>query len=42
MTSHSESALDRDLFNKPWPSLAWIVFAAAVAVLALLMAPVPT
>jgi len=42
MTARSENALDPDSLDKPWPSLAWIVFAAAVAVLALLMAPVPT
>jgi hypothetical protein len=32
--------LDDDLPN-PWPSLAWIVFAALIAVTAFLFAPLP-
>jgi hypothetical protein len=41
MTPQSDQALDHDSLRRPWPSLAWIVFAVAIAVTALMLAPVP-
>jgi len=34
-------ALDDEDLPNPWPSLAWIVFAAFIAVMAFLFAPLP-
>ena len=42
MSPQSDQALDRESLATPWPSLAWIIFAAIIAVTALMMAPVPT
>ena len=41
MASRTENGLDREAFQSPWPSLVWIVFAAVIAVTALMLAPVP-
>ena len=42
MSPQSDHTLDRESLHTPWPSLAWIIFAAVIAVTALMMAPVPT
>ncbi|HJW10788.1 MAG TPA: hypothetical protein VJ598_03320 [Albitalea sp.] len=41
MSSQSDHVLDHESLHTPWPSLAWIIFAAVIAVTALMLAPVP-
>ena len=41
MPQSEPSALDDEDLPNPWPSLAWIVFAAVIAVMAFLFAPLP-
>jgi len=41
MQPHSDPQFEPDALASPWPSLIWIVFAAILAVTALMLAPVP-
>jgi len=41
MTTPPERSFDNETADNPWPSLGWIIFAAALAITALLLAPVP-
>ena len=41
MTPRTQDGLEDETFDSAWPSLAWIVFAAILAVTALMLAPVP-
>jgi hypothetical protein len=41
MASQSERRFEEDSLQSAWPPLAWIIFAAVIAVTALMLAPVP-
>jgi hypothetical protein len=41
MMSTQEPVYEDDMVENDWPALAWIVFAAIVAVSAFLLAPMP-
>jgi hypothetical protein len=41
MQPHSDPRFEADTLRGAWPSLVWIVFAAILAVTALMLAPVP-
>ena len=41
MQPHLDPGFEPNALQSAWPSLAWIVFAAILAVSALMLAPVP-
>ena len=41
MAVQTDNSLETEGFQSSWPSLLWIVFAAVLAVTALMFAPVP-
>jgi hypothetical protein len=41
MALQTDNGLETESFQSAWPPLVWIVFAAILAVTALMLAPVP-